>query len=175
MPLGEANALITILTSDVGLVRARAQGIRRSGAKLAAALGTFAESEMILVRGRDGWRIAGAVLKENWFYRMKTESIRARAARVTHLLLRLIVGETNDQKTFSLIIGFFNALAILREEIHESVETLAVIRLLTMLGFDDRDIPGEVGSFTEPILDEVKRGRASYIARINRGITASGL
>ena len=42
-PKGEANASIVLLTQDIGLVRARAQGVRRSGAKLAAALATFAE------------------------------------------------------------------------------------------------------------------------------------
>jgi len=36
-PLGEANAFVTLLTPELGLVRARAQGVRRSGAKLSAA------------------------------------------------------------------------------------------------------------------------------------------
>src|SRR3989338_9216530 len=80
--LGEANAFITLLTPELGLVRARAQGLRRSGAKLAAALPTLAESSVVLVRGRDGWRLAGAVLEENWFARIQRAAARARAARV---------------------------------------------------------------------------------------------
>ncbi|MDE1919605.1 MAG: recombination protein O N-terminal domain-containing protein, partial [Patescibacteria group bacterium] len=69
-PAGETNALVTLLTPGLGIVRARAQGLRRSGAKLAAALATFAESEVVLVRGREGWRVTGAVLEENWFMKM---------------------------------------------------------------------------------------------------------
>ena len=71
LPLGEANAFITLLTPELGLVRVRAQGIRMPGAKLASALATFAESSLVLVRGREGWRLAGAVLEENWFKRLE--------------------------------------------------------------------------------------------------------
>mgnify|MGYP001567250827 CR=1 FL=1 len=62
-PSGEANAFITLITPELGLVRARAQGVRKPGAKLAAALATFAESSLVLVRGKEDWRIAGAVLE----------------------------------------------------------------------------------------------------------------
>ncbi|KKW40597.1 MAG: repair protein RecO protein [Parcubacteria group bacterium GW2011_GWB1_55_9] len=52
-PLGEANALITLLTPDLGFVHARAQGLRRPGAKLAAALATFAGRELPGARARE--------------------------------------------------------------------------------------------------------------------------
>src|SRR3989344_3293576 len=85
-PLGEANSFVTLLTPDLGLVRARAQGLRRSGAKLAAALATFAESEIVLLRGKEHWRIAGAVLEENWFSRIQGAGPRVKAARACGLL-----------------------------------------------------------------------------------------
>ncbi len=57
-PLGERAVLLTLLTGDLGLIRARAEGLRKPGAKLAHALQTFSESEVTLVRGKDGggWR-----------------------------------------------------------------------------------------------------------------------
>jgi len=174
-PLGEGNALVTLLTSDIGLVRARAQGVRKSGAKLAAALATFAESEVVLVRGKECWRVAGAVLQENWFQRMQSASPRVRAARISNLLVRLVAGEANDQALFPIVAGFFSALAELPDDAHESAETLAVLRLLAALGLDAGDIPGDRSVFTPSLLAMVACERARYITRINQGISASGL
>lgn len=172
---GEANAFVTLITPGLGLVRARAQGVRRSGAKLAAALATFAESSCVLVHGKEGWRIAGAVLEENWFTRVERTAARATAARVSGLLLRLVAGEAHDQKLFSIIVGFFGALSRLPEEAYETAEALAVLRILATLGLDAGNIPGEASEFTPALLAEIRRAHTEYVARINRGIAASGL
>ena len=172
--LGEANASVALLTPDLGLVYARAQGVRRSGAKLAASLATLAESSLVLVRGKESWRVAGAVLEENWFAHIKTCS-RARASRVSGLLLRLVAGETYDSTLFLIMTSFFKALTELPENNHAAAEILAVIRMLAVLGLDTGEIPGEQQLFTPSILDEITNERARYIARINCGITSSGL
>lgn len=174
MPVGETNALITLLTPDLGLVRASAQGVRRSGAKLASSLATFTESSLVLVRGRDVWRIAGAVLEENWFTQMQNDS-RARATRVSGLLLRLVAGEVYDPILFSIVVSFFKALTELPEDIRDAAEVLVVLRMLAVLGLDTGEIPGEFSEFTTPILTAVLKNRANYIARINNGIVASEL
>lgn len=174
-PAGEANALVTLITPELGLVRARAQGIRRQGAKLAAALATFAESDLVLVRGREGWRVAGAILEENWFNRMRGGAPRTRAARISGLLLRLVAGEAHDPKLFPILNGFFSALAALPEDTHEAAEILAALRTLAALGLDTGELPGDVAAFTPALLAEVREKRPAYIARINRGIEASGL
>ncbi|TSC70404.1 MAG: DNA repair protein RecO (recombination protein O) [Parcubacteria group bacterium Gr01-1014_49] len=174
-PAGETNALITLLTPSLGLVRARAQGLRRSGAKLAAALTTFAESNVVLVRGKEGWRVTGALLEESWFMKMDRLHPRRRAARVSGLLLRLVAGETHDPLLFPIMRGFFGALASLPEETHDAAEMLAALRALSALGFDAGDIPGESSLFDPSLLTSVEADRAEYLARINRGIAASGL
>lgn len=172
---GEATTFVTLLTSDLGLVQARAQSLRKSGAKLAHALTTFAESSVVLVHGKDGWRVTGSVLEENWFVLIPSPDTRAAAARVSGLLLRLVAGEVQESKLFIIMRGFLGALAELPEDFHESVEILAVLRILAVLGLDSGEIPGEVGDFTEMILARIKLGRAAYVVRINNGITASGL
>lgn len=174
-PAGEANASITLITSGLGLVRARAQGVRRSGAKLAAALATGTESELVLVRGKEYWRIAGAVLEENWFVRLQNPSSRVRAARVSGLLLRLVPGEAHDPALFTIMNGFFEALSIFPEDVHEAVEVLAALRVLAALGLDAGEIPGGMSTFTSPLLVAIMEERSGYIARINHGINVSGL
>ncbi|PIV87110.1 hypothetical protein CO131_01670 [Candidatus Kaiserbacteria bacterium CG_4_9_14_3_um_filter_50_16] len=173
--VGEANVFITVLTPDLGLVRARAQGLRKSGAKLSSALATFSESSLVLVRGREDWRIAGAVLKENWFVKIKNDTARSTATRVSGLLLRIVAGEVHDPKLFSIVIGFFKDLSTFPEDMYDAIEILAVLRILAVLGLDTGEIPGYESEFTTAILTEIMKTRANYIARVNRGITASGL
>ncbi|HQT82588.1 MAG TPA: recombination protein O N-terminal domain-containing protein [Candidatus Paceibacterota bacterium] len=174
-PLGEANAYVTVLTPELGLVRARAQGVRRSGAKLAASLATFAESSLVLVRGKEGWRVAGAVLETNWLTRIERAAARAAAARVSGLLVRLVAGEVHDPALFAITTGFFGALATLPEDSYEAAEALAALRVLAVLGLDAGEIPGEAAAFTPEVLAPVRAARAEYVARINHGIAASGL
>ncbi|MDP1707398.1 MAG: recombination protein O N-terminal domain-containing protein [bacterium] len=174
-PLGEANVFVVLLTHDLGLVRARVQGLRLSGAKLASSLKTFAESEVVLVRGKEGWRIAGAVLKEDWFALLRSQEARSRAARVSDLLMRLVAGEANDSVLFPVIKGFFNALSKTEDDLQEAAEMLAAIRILSVLGFDEENVQEEASVFTEQLLSEVIRDRTRYIARINNSINTSGL
>lgn len=174
-PLGEANAFVTLLTPDLGLVRAQAQGIRKPGAKLAAAFTTFAESDVVLVRGKDSWRVAGAVLVGNWSRQMSLAETRSRAVRISGLLLRLVAGEAYDPELFAIIREFFQALASFPEEMNESAEILAALRILAALGFDKGGIPEYKSAFTQLSLNEILKNRTSYISRINHGIEASGL
>lgn len=174
-PSGEANAFVTLLTPTLGLIRARAQSVRRSGAKLSAALVTFSESDLMLVRGKDGWRVVGAVLAENWFTKMEQVAPRRRAARVSGLLIRLVAGEVPESELFPIIRGFFEALVTLPENAHESAEMLAALRALSVLGLDAGEIQGELSAFAPALLASVEVDRTNYVARINRGIIASGL
>ncbi|MEJ0053636.1 MAG: recombination protein O N-terminal domain-containing protein [bacterium] len=171
-PLSEDSALVTLLTTDLGLVRARAQGLRKPGAKLAAALQTLSESEVILVRGKDAWRLSGAVLSQNRFQAMP-HGARLRAARVSGLILRLVAGESADPALYAVFSGFLEALASRPESEHDAAECLAALRILRALGLDaGAEAPGAFGSAE---LAAISANRSSVVSRINRGLTASGL
>lgn len=172
---GETNTLVTLLTRELGLVRARAQGLRRSGAKLAAALTTFSESDVVLVRGKEGWRLTGAVLVENWFEQLKAPAVRERSGRVTALLLRLVAGETPDSELYGIVTAFFTALTTFPDEQQDAIEILAALRILAALGLENGVATPSTELFSPELLTEVARGRVDFIARINNGILASGL
>lgn len=174
-PLGEANELLALLTSDIGLVYARAQGVRRSGAKLRHALATFAESDLVLVRGRDGWRIAGAILEESWFVHLSTVDSRRCAARICGLMLRLVAGEASDGSLLPVLQDFFRALSSLPVEQLDAIEVFTALRILAALGLDAGGLPDTSGTFTSWPLAHIANERAHYVARINHGIAASGL
>lgn len=173
-PQGEANADVYLLTHEFGLVRGRAQGLRKSGAKLAHALQTFAECEVSLVRGKDTWRVSGGSLVESWSGKLAPFA-RERAGKVAQLLLRLLRGETNDPSTFLIFRAFLAALSTATKEEAEAFECLAALRILRTLGLDAGDIPGEEDHFDAATLAATLRERSALIARVNRGITASGL
>jgi recombinational DNA repair protein (RecF pathway) len=164
-PLGELSASIVLLTPTLGLLRVRAQGLRRSGAKLAAALTTFSESACILVRGREGWRVTGAVLIERWNTRLSPVA-RAVASRIVKLLLRLSPTDVRDPELFAIVHDCFESLATLRETEYESIEIRAALGLLSVLGLDAGTIPH---------IADISKDRMGYISRINEGIGASGL
>ncbi len=172
---GEANALVSVLTRDLGVVRARAQGTRRSGAKLAPALATFAESELTLVRGKEGWRITGAVLVDPWFSRLSDRDARERAGRVGALVLRLVAGESPEGTLYPVLRAFFEALATLPADTRDAAEVLAALYVLAALGSDDSPLPDEHSLFASSAIARVGAQREAYVARVNRGIAASGL
>lgn len=176
-PFGETHAQLALLTPDLGLIWARAAGLRRSGGKLAHALPTFAESDVTLVRGREGWRVTGAVLHENWFIHLGASDARQRAARVAGLLLRLAPGELPDRMPFSVMTDFFTVLADERDEVREGAEMLAAESLLVALGFaaDEGTRTEAMPRFSHENLARIASERDQYITRINRGIAASGL
>ena len=173
-PVGEAHARLAILTEDLGLVWARAQGLRRSGGKLASSLVTFAETDLVLVRGKEGWRITGAVLVKNWFTHLVEPDARRTASRVAGLALRLSPGEDAAVVLLPVMRSFLTALSCATSTTRDGAELVAVSHLLATLGLNEEDESLSV-SFAPEQLARVIGERHQYVARINRGITASGL
>lgn len=157
----ESGVMLTLLTEDLGLVRAKAEGLRKPGAKLASALQTLCECDVTLIRGRDGWRLAGALLTENRFRTLSPDA-RSRAARVASLFLRLMPPDAHEAGFFALYTDFLKELGDSPVETQDTAECMAALSLLIMLGLDS-------GPATESI------SRKDMVLRINKGIAASGL
>ncbi len=174
-PFGEVSAHVTLLTPELGLVRALAQSVRQEGAKLAPALTTFSESDVHLVRGKSGWQVTGAVLIERWIMRLEATPARVAAARISGLVTRLAGDDVHDPELFAVVRAFFEALARVNESDYESCELLAALRVLAVLGFDAGQILGGLHEYSPEVVARVPLERSEIIARINRGITASGL
>ncbi len=168
-PLAESALLVTLLTEEFGVVRARAEGLRKPGAKLAHALQTLDACEVTLVRGKEGWRLSGALLEEHWF-RALSAPARARAGRIVGLVLRLVHGEANDTALYPLLHDFLMALPMLSGDEQDTAEVYAALRLLNLLGLDAGPLPA-IGDYA-PLSPEARR---AYVTRVNQGIMASGL
>ncbi|KND50155.1 MAG: DNA repair protein RecO [Parcubacteria bacterium C7867-008] len=174
-PLSEASSLVTLLTADFGVIRARSQGLRKPGAKMSAGLQTLAESDVTLLKGKEGWRMAGSVLARDWAHVLPKDA-RTRAGRVAELMLRFVHGEATDATLFTIYTNFITVLPTLSEVEQDAAECLAVLRILRTLGLDAGVIPGEGDEdYSEATRAVVRAERTDIISRINRGIGASGL
>lgn len=157
----EYGLALTLLTEEFGLVRARAEGLRKPGAKLASALQTLSESDVTLLRGKEGWRLTGALLCENHFSALSPES-RDRAGRVASLLLRMAPSDAQEAGFFAPLSEFLRILPSQSLEEQDTAECHTVFALLVHLGLDSGIVPDGIS-------------RSDLVVRINRGISASGL
>lgn len=174
MPLGEESISASLLTESFGIIRARSQGARKRGSKMSAGLQTLSSSDVTLLRGKDGWRMAGAVLETNWA-RTLEDPARRRAGRVLELAERLVRGEQADPALYVLLSSFIAALKSKSDEDQDILEILAVVRLLQFLGLDAGDTYGAPDDFSDAVVAAAQAERATLISRSNRGIAASGL
>ncbi|MEK7510861.1 MAG: recombination protein O N-terminal domain-containing protein [Patescibacteria group bacterium] len=168
-PTKEVGVTVTLLTEDLGLLRARAEGLRRSGAKLAHALQTLSEVEATLLRGKEGWRLSGAVLITPWFSELPP-SARLCAGRRASLITRLVQGEIIDAPLYEVFISFLETLRHEEEAGQDSAELHATLSILSLLGHDDGAVPSidEIRALT-------KEDRRLFITRINRSLESTGL
>lgn len=163
---------MNLLTPDLGLVRALVQGVRKPSAKLGSALQTLCEADVMLVRGKEGWRLPNAVLASNWFTLLGRPA-RLRAGRVASLLLRLVTGESADPSLFHTYREFLSTLEALSPDEQDAAECLAALKIVRALGLDDGELPSH--SFDGASLQPIIADRRSIVTRINRGLAASGL
>lgn len=141
---------------------------------MSAGLLTLAEAEVTLLRGKDGWRLAGTILKEDWAHKLPKEA-RMRAARVLALADRLVRGESTDPSLFMIATRYLSALAELPEDVHDAAESIAALRILAALGLDAGEGYDDIGDYSTETMAQAKADRSALISRINRGIAASGL
>ena len=57
---GENDRLYTLFTREFGLVQARASAVRKETSRMRYALQNYARANAALVKGKRGWRMAGA-------------------------------------------------------------------------------------------------------------------
>ena len=122
-----------------------------------------------MLRGKEGWRLSGAVLVEPWFQKL-SPAARTRAGKRASLILRLVQGETVDAKLYDTFVGFLNELAQGDDVEQDRAELFATLKILSILGHDDGPFPSE-----EEVKALSKDERLALIGRINRGLEASGL
>jgi len=157
-PMREADRIYTIMTRDLGLVRAMAIGVRKEASKLRGNIEPFSLSSVSFVKGKDYWRLTSAEFIQNI-------SSAPSFARPLALLEKLVQGEASHPELFDAVeeaILFYPEHGRgASEPRDEMFEVRIVSKILFHLGY----------------LKELDMalGKKSLIKAINEGLQASHL
>lgn len=173
---GEANRVISLFSRELGLVKASAQGVRELRSKLRYALALFSHSRVSLVRGREVWRVTGALSLEGPYSEMWRSEVMS---RFFLLITRFVQGEESDPELYEELLYLRDAVGSARESDARELELLGVVRILSHLGY------GATGSEVEYVcgapvssLELVRFVREHYaglLAGVNAALSHSQL
>lgn len=149
-PAREADRIYTILTRDLGLVRATALGVRKEPSKLRGNIEPFSLSSISFVRGKEYWRLTSAEV-------VKNIPQSPAVARPLALVEKLVQGEALNPELFDVV----EEAVLSTGPRDETFEIGLVSQILLHLGY-----------LKEASLDLDKK---SLIKLINEGIEASHL
>jgi DNA repair protein RecO (recombination protein O) len=175
---GEANTLVSILTRELGLIRASARSARVEHSKLRYGLETLTCARYALVRGKNDWKLVGV---EQVSHALAEGSIdrRRRAGKIAKLILRLIHGEERVPALYKTVVEGLGAIASApTPEDADAVETVLVLRVLAHLGYLPHTqalsqfIEGE---YSLELSAQALKSRSLLVRAINESLTATGL
>lgn len=181
VPTGEANRLFYILTKDLGLIKATAQGVRLLKSKLRYKLQNQTLVKISVVRGKEIWRIVGVEHEESFKNahnkgREKTSFF----AKISSLVLRLSPGEEKNEQLFNTVWEIFSYLENNGEILlDECVEHIVALRILKHLGYlknmQEFSFLGNDNIIEESRLCLARESRKLIIAEINNALQESHL
>ncbi len=131
---GEADVLLWMITKDLGLIIAKAQGVRKLEAKMRGYLQLFKYCRVSLVRGKCMWRVTGAEMSSN----MTPQTIKDRNLlnRLSTFICRITPLESNTVcEIFELMVN------LIKNDINvdniDKYELVLVAKILVNLGYLD--------------------------------------
>lgn len=174
---GESDRVFTFFTSDFGLVRARASAVRSESSRMRYALQNYAYARVSLVRGKRGWRVAGAAAIRNAAGDSKSGAV---FARIAELVRRLVAGEEQNQYLFDTLVNTHRALAEAGDGPSAGVvELVCVARILYALGYISTEALSTAlfthTAYTGESLVEAETMREKLLSSINRALAEAQL
>lgn len=197
VPFSESDKQLFLLTEELGLVRATAQGSRKQESRMRQSIQDYSFLDAALVAGRAGWRLvnAAAISPATNFYLEigdKNKKLRDAVCRVFSLIERLVAGEESDPQLFRIVQGFVEFSVLEQEflisnkwvrefEVIFNAHILNLLGYLDISGFDKYIInsPEEITSKLASLLEELDNQDVSLqkkmIKEINSAIKHSNL
>ena len=167
-PHGESNFTYKLLTEEFGLLYAHGQGVRELKSRNKYALKTGQLLEVTLVRGREVWRITGAVGKEG---EHALGSLGKR--RVLHTTGKLLAPEDGVKGLFKVLRQY----AMHGNENEDIAEALVMLRVMDKLGFVARPLEEQViAELLETVLLDAEvfrraeENKTKLVARVNSAL-----
>ncbi len=173
---GESDKTIVLFTRDFGLVRARATAVRSESSKMRYALQHFTRSHVSLVRGKRGWRAAGAAALHN---APGTPQSVGAFARIAELVMRLVGSDEKNEYLYLALADAHAALAHKGVEAIPMIEIVCVARVLYSLGYISTEALQTAlfthTAYTGESLMEAETMRDTLLNSINKAILEAQL
>ena len=161
--LGEGSVRAALYTEDFGLVYAAARSAREERSKLRPHLLVGSFGTYTIVRGKQEWKLVGAVETKNAYFELAAHTELQRASsRVVGIVRSLVQGEECNTDLFAALWSYLSTLSSESEMSIEYTERRVVARILCALGY--------VAADTALLSDERELTR-----RINEAFAASSL
>lgn len=174
---GEADKTIVLYTRDFGLIRGRATAVRLETSKMRYALQHYSRSYVSLVKGKRGWRVAGAAAAQ--LAAPERKKGIAAFARIAELTIRLVGGEEENQYLFSALAEAHRALLSNDDNASATIEIVCVARILYALGYLSAEALGTAlfthTAYAGADLTEAEAKRDALLLSINRAIAETQL
>jgi DNA repair protein RecO (recombination protein O) len=174
--LGEADRVYTLYTKGFGLVRARASSVRSEKSRMRYALQNYARANAALVKGKRGWRLAGATAVAN-----ASGDPRGIAAfaRISELVVRLVNGEEKSEYLFAALAEAHGALMQEKCDAFGTIEIVCVARILFVLGYISTEALSTAlfthTAYTGEHLLEAETMKDKLLSSINKAIAETHL
>jgi DNA repair protein RecO len=176
---GEAGKYYSIFTRDLGLIHARAQGVRKMSSKLRFVLQDFAYLKIDLVQGKDNFRVTNASKTNTLEQITKRPETFEIFANISRLLVRLLAGV---EPNVALFADFLHGLTILEKittmEDLRNIEAIIVLRIVNNLGYigDSETLKNYITSpFEENLVFEASKNRKIILSEINKALRETQL
>jgi DNA repair protein RecO (recombination protein O) len=174
---GESDRVYALYTRDFGLVRARASAVRTEHSKMRYALQSYSRSDVSLVKGKNGWRLAGATA----IHTPIGQDIKGVAtfARIAELVVRMVGGEELNTYLFETLAEAHCVLVTTRVESTVTIEIVCAARILYALGYLSTEALESTlfthTAYASEHLFEAERLHKTLLSSINKAIAETQL
>ena len=176
--MGEKNNIVTIFSSGLGIIKAKAISSRDAKAKLRGHIVPYTLGTYTFVRGKEGWRLIQADAEKNILSSLNNLNKKKMAGKALKLL-SAVSGEGEDDELFNCVASALESLQSVDEYFLKTFEAVFISRILFTLGYlSFEDLPQklkELNNFSEALLVEAKHHGKTLISRINAGLQESQL
>lgn len=173
---GESDKTLLLYTRDFGLVRARASSIRSEASKMRYALQHYTHAYVSLIKGKRGWRVAGATAILN---PGKDRRGVSAFARIAELACRLVDVDEANEYIYLALKDAHHALMQETADAHGMIEIVCVARLLYSLGYISNEALQSAlfthTAYTGESLLEAETMRDTLLVAVNRAIAETQL
>jgi DNA repair protein RecO len=178
MDVGEAGRRYAIFTRELGLVYARATGVRKLSSKLRFTLQDFAYVKVDLVQGKNFWRVTSASSVGALGGLAKNRDTLEVFANVARLLRRLLAASEPNETLFDdLLKGLYILEGCATAENRRNIEVVIVLRALHNLGYIGGGGLDHIieSPFEEELVYKISPARKEALRQINQALKGSQL